>query len=145
MTKNNESETLKTKIKELIVSANDEELREIASFDNHGGGGVTYEEAYQLHFQNLKKMIAQNDCRADWNEHYWYPMEAVELRAFCQKAGNQVFFGVAIAILLLDDLEGGGRDYLEERSSERYLQSYQELPKEFSVPILAGLHILQET
>lgn len=144
VTKSRETEMLKTEIKELITSANDEVLRDIASFDNHGGGGVTYEEACQLHFQSLKDLITQNDCHADWSKHYWYPMEAVELRAFVPQASNPISFGVAIALLLLDGLDDGGRDHMEARSSERYLQSYRKLPKEFSVPIFAGLNVLQE-
>ena len=144
MSETTKTETLKAEIKSLITSATDEVLLDIARYDNHGGGDVTYEEACQLHFQGLKELITQYDCRFEWSKHYWYPLEAVQLRACVPQADNSVSFGVAIALLLLDDLHHGCRDYMEMRLSEKYLQSYQRLPDAFSVPILAGINVLQD-
>lgn len=144
MCKNQSSSFITSKITKLIASASDEVLRDISRYDNHGGGGVTYEQACDMHFDGLKDMISKHNCRAVWSEHYWYPMEAVELRAFVPDNGSSLSFAVAILILLLDDIEDGGRDHMEARSSERYLKSYQALSPEFSKLIFDGLNILKE-
>jgi len=129
----------------LIASTSDEILRDISQYDNHGGGGVTYEQACGMHFHGLKDMIDNYNCRADWSEHYWYPMEAVELRAFVPDNGDSRSFAVATLILLLDDIEGGGRGHMEVRSSERFRNSYRALPPGYSKLILDGLKALEET
>ncbi|WP_299773522.1 hypothetical protein [uncultured Tateyamaria sp.] len=137
--------SIASKITALIASTNDEILRDISRYDNHGGGGVTYEQACDMHFHGLKDMISNHNCRADWSEHYWYPMEAVELRAFVPDNGDSWSFAVAILILLLDDIEDGGRDHMEARSSERFRKSYRALPPDYSKLISDGLKILEET
>ena len=134
-----------SKIRALIASADDAVLRDISRYDNHGGGGVSYEQACEMHFQGLKDMINMHNCTAVWSEHYWYPMEAVELRAFVPDSGDSISFAMAVLILLLDDIQDGGRDHMEARSGERYLQRYRTLPEEHSHLIFDGLEILEET
>lgn len=126
----------------LIASTDDEVLRDISRYDRHGGGGVTYEEACELHFKGLKDLIHKHNCRAKWSEHYWYPMEAIELRAFVPEGGDTQSFATAILILLLDDIEGGGREHMEARSSKRFLKSYRALPPKYSEVIFDGLKSL---
>ncbi|MEM9871527.1 MAG: hypothetical protein AAF822_09735 [Pseudomonadota bacterium] len=137
--------SIASRITALIASTSDEVLRDISRYDNHGGGGVTYEQACDMHFHGLKDIIRNHNCRADWSEHYWYPMEAVELRAFVPDKGDSWSFAVAILVLLLDDLEDGGRDHMEARSSERFLKSYRALPPDCSKLISDGLKILEQT
>ena len=145
MSTDQSSSSITSKITKLIASASDEVLRDISRYDNYGGGGgVTYQQACEMHFHGLKDMIGKHNCRAIWSEHFWYPMEAVELRGYVPDNGDSLSFGVAILILLLDDIEDGGRDHMEARSSERYLKSYRALPPEFSKLIFDGLNILKE-
>ena len=145
MSSDQKRSSIASKITFQIASTSDEILRDISRYDNHGGGGVTYEQACDMHFHALKDMIGNNNCRADWPKHYWYPLEAVELRAFVPDNGDNRSFAVAILILLLDDIEDGGRDHMEERSSERFLKSYRALPSPYSKLISDGLKILEET
>ncbi|TDT75451.1 hypothetical protein BDE40_2182 [Litoreibacter halocynthiae] len=142
MPENPKTHSIASSITALIASTDDEVLRDISRYDNHGGGGVTYEEALELHFKGLKDLIGRHNCRADWSKHYWYPMEAVELRAFVPDNGDNKSFAVATLFLLLDDIEDGGRDHMEARSSQRFLKSYQALPSEYSKLIMDGLKYL---
>ena len=130
---------LTDRIRRLIRSADDDVLRDVARHDNHGGGGVTYAEACELHYAGLRDVIFENDCRAYWPKHFWYPMEAVELRAFGPDRGEPMSFALAVLILLLDDREQGEQDHMEFRTSDRYVQAYRKLPKEHSGVILTGL------
>lgn len=143
MPENPKVHSIASSLTALIASTDDEVLRDISRYDNHGGGGVTYEEACELHFTGLKDLIGKHNCRADWSEHYWYPLEAVELRAFVPDSGDSRSFAVAILILLLDDLVDGRREHMEERSSQRYLKRYEALPVEYSQMIFDGLKILR--
>lgn len=135
---------LKVLLKRAIRSASDEVLHDIARYDNHGGGGVTYEEACALHFDGLKDLIDRCDCEPDWPRHYWYPMEAVELRAFVPEGGDPLSFGVAVSLLMLDDLLGNEKDHMAARSSDGFLAAYRALPEAYSKPILTGLERLDQ-
>ena len=90
---------LTDRIRRLIRSADDDVLRDVARHDNYGGGGVTYEEACELHYRGLREVILKNGCRADWPKHFWYPMEAVELRGFVPDRGEPMSFALAVLIL----------------------------------------------
>lgn len=138
-----ELHSIVSSLTDLIASADDEVLRDISRYDSHGGGGVTYEESCELHFKGLKDLIENHNCRANWSEHYWYPLEAVELRTSVPDGGDSSSFAVAILILLLDDIEDGGREHMEGRSSDRYLKRYETLPKEYSQLIFHDLRILR--
>ena len=137
------SEEVLNSLRDVVVIADDTLLREIATFDNHGSGGVTYQEACELHYRGLRDLIHHHGLRMDFEKHSWYPMEAIELRAFVPEAGNPVSFGIAIAILLFDDLINGRHEYMEARSGQKTLKVINDLPTELSDPILAGLSILR--
>lgn len=79
--------------------------------------------------------------------HFGYPMEAIELRAFVPDADNLLSFGVAIAILVFDDLNpnGSGRDHMCDRKNNKTLDAIGRLPSEYSKPIFAGLTQLETT
>lgn len=126
------------------MTVDDETLRDISRYDNHGGGGVTYEEACELHFQGLKSIIEEHDGHVIWSEHYWYPMEAVELRGYTPEQGKLESLGVAILVLLIDDLESGDRDHLAMRTDDRYLNAYLSLPSSYSDLIMEALQVLEE-
>lgn len=134
-----------SKIKALITSAEEELLRDISRYDNHGDGNVTYEQACNMHSEGLKDLIYTHGCKVNWSEHYWFPMEAVELRAFVPNKGDSRSFAISILLLLLDDIEDGGRDHMQSRSDERYITKYRTLPKEYRKLIFEGLKILEET
>ena len=130
-------------LKKVIRAASDDVLKDIARYDRHGGGGVTYEEACALHFAGLEDLIDRCDCEPDWARHSWYPMEAVELRGFVPHGDNPASFGVAIAILILDDFLGGERDQMQFRRGQDYFAAYRALPEAQSRPILTGLKALE--
>lgn|GEM_PF-6546391 len=126
----------------LAQRADEALFQEVAAFDHHGdGGGKTYDEVCALHVAGMRHLIHDCGLVVNWKAHFWYPLEAIELRALVPTRGSAESFALATSILLVDDLRGGDRDYMFERLNMNGLEIYQALPNGYAAPVMAGLEL----
>ena len=137
-------EEAKLALVEIVKVADTEFLKEISKWDFHGDGSLkSYDDVCARHFEELENLVVDFDCVAKFERHFWYPLEAIELRTLVPERGSLESYGIGLAILLINDLVERYPRYYMDRRNEKHVSAVLNLPSTIQVPLQAGIFALK--
>jgi len=116
-----------------IQSTSKEELEAIARSDSYS--------SFEKHLSSLRDLIWKYDAAPN-DSHYWYPMEAVELKGHVSATRG---FECAISIILMSDLVGASHSEQTDNNWGHSADFIVQMPESLRKPLLAGYRYLYET
>jgi len=127
-----------TALVELVQTASEREIAEIAATERHGDGTG---DPLARHVKALREVIFEQSGVLT-EDQYWFPSEAVELTAYAPGAPGRTF-ALSTAILLINELGDHQSFAMDERWS-RFGRDYLNVEEPFRTPLLLGIRWLSE-